>query len=290
MGILLSNQVCGFLPDIMGIAAGGNRQQLDASQGRQALGWNLTLDLLVDLNHTIHLPERWGLPETKKEINERLGDNAYEKYGKFNPNQHDRISLPWILPLLKTIFGMVRKSCNRVMDRYTMGTGGGSGMPENYVIWQEREETMITGYITQITADLYLTVVYMWDRMYNFPFVTTRAQIPQEARIDDRENSDLSDGIISSGGSRSDTTPKRTQFESDVREISTAIENYQRQREASNKKVISEIVSAFMLPNADEKQDVKTDSDQRQKLVEKIHSTNNTINVFKKEINDCLNS
>ncbi len=79
---------------------------------------------------------------------------------------------------------MVRKSYNRVMERYTMGTGGGSGMPENYVIWQERYETTIAGYISQIAADLYLTAVYMWDCMHDYHFVTTHEQIPKEARID----------------------------------------------------------------------------------------------------------
>ncbi len=57
-----------------------------------------------------------------------------------------------------------------------MGTGGGSGLPENYVIWQERDDTTISGYISQIAADLYLTIVYMWDRMHDFPFVTDSAQ------------------------------------------------------------------------------------------------------------------
>ncbi len=286
MGILLSDQVRDYLPDIMGISSGGNRQQLDASRGRQALGWNLTLDLYIDLNHTVHLPERWCLEETRNEINAELGDDGYDKYGKFNPNRQDRISLPWTLPLLKTMFGMVRKSYNRVMERYTMGTGGGPGMPENYVIWQERDETTFTGYISQVTADLYLTIVHMWDRMYDYPFVTTREQIPQEARIDDRESEQLSDGNVSSTGSKSDSTQKKNLFKEDIRAISTAIEHFQRQREIANKKVINEIVSSFSMTNGQDKTDEMFDSDQRQKLVEKIHSTNNTINVFKKEVEE----
>ncbi len=56
MGILLSNQIRDYLPDIMGVTAGGTRQQLDASKGRQSLGWSLTL--FVDVNYTVHLPDR----------------------------------------------------------------------------------------------------------------------------------------------------------------------------------------------------------------------------------------
>ncbi len=64
------------------------------------------------------------------------------------------------------------------MEQYTMGTGGDSGMPENYVIWQERDETTIMGFVSHIAADLYLTVVYLWDCMYDYP---------KDARIDDGE-------------------------------------------------------------------------------------------------------
>ncbi len=64
-----------------------------------------------------------------------------------------------------------------VMDHYTMGTGGGSGMPENHVIWQERDDTKITGYFSQIAEDLYLSVVHMWDCFYDYPFASTCKQI-----------------------------------------------------------------------------------------------------------------
>ncbi len=56
-GILLSNQVCNYLPYVMGITAGGSWQQLDASRGHQALGCNLALDLFTDLKYTVQLPE-----------------------------------------------------------------------------------------------------------------------------------------------------------------------------------------------------------------------------------------
>lgn len=59
------------------------------------------------------------------------------------------------------------------MEKYTTGTGGGSGMPEYCIIGQERDEKMTTGSISPIAVDLYLTVVHMWDRMHDYPFVTT---------------------------------------------------------------------------------------------------------------------
>lgn len=156
-------------------------------RGRQALGWNLTLDLFTDLKYTVQLPEHWCHPETRNENIESVGEAVYDKYGNFDPNLEDRITLLWTLPYLKMMFGMVRKTYNCVMERYTMGTGGGSGLPENYVIWQEKDKTAIAGYIPQIAADLYLTVVHMWHRMYDYPFVVSHEQLPKDARVDDKK-------------------------------------------------------------------------------------------------------
>ncbi len=82
------------------------------------------------------------------------------------------------------MFGIDRKNYKRVMERYTIGTGGGSGLSENYIIRQEKDDTTISGYISQIAADLYFTIVFMWDRMHDFPFITRQEQLPQEARVD----------------------------------------------------------------------------------------------------------
>ena len=68
------------------------------------------------MNYTVHLPDRWSHQETRNEINERVGEVVYKKHGNFNPNREDRITLPWTVPLLKTMFGIVRKSYNRVME------------------------------------------------------------------------------------------------------------------------------------------------------------------------------
>ncbi len=74
--ILLSYQVCKYLPDIMGISTGENWQQLDASRGCQA-GWNLACDLFLDLNHIGNLPEWWCHPDTRNEINQKIGDDGW---------------------------------------------------------------------------------------------------------------------------------------------------------------------------------------------------------------------
>ncbi len=84
----------------------------------------------------------------------------------------------------------------------------------------------------------------MWDRMYDYPFVVSREQLPKEARVNNKENDDL--GCSNSGGYYSDvnyrlsrsvssTTSKKHLFDDS---ISTVVEKFQEQREIANKKVI----------------------------------------------------
>ncbi len=133
-----------------------------------------------------------------------------------------------------------------------MGTGGGSGLPENYVIWQERDDTTISGYISQIAADLYLTIVYMWDCMYDYPIVTRHEQLPQEARVDDKTKYDMGSYKISveqdysdcNSKSTTSTMSKKNSLNDCVRAISAVVEKFQHQQEVANKKSLT---AAFWL-------------------------------------------
>ena len=50
------------------------------------------------------------------------------------------------------------------MDKWMMGTGGGAGAPEDFAIWQDRDEALTA----EQACDIYLTLVYIWDKMYHF--------------------------------------------------------------------------------------------------------------------------
>jgi hypothetical protein len=76
------------------------------------------------------------------------------------------------------------KEYHMVMDKYTQGTGGGSGLDENYVAWQQCDELHVINYTNQQASLIYLTVVHMWDKMYGFPFVSVKDTLPLECAID----------------------------------------------------------------------------------------------------------
>ncbi len=56
------------------------------------------------------------------------------------------------------------------MKKYTLGTGGGPGVPKNFATWETRDESYASLYMQQ-DANLYLVVVHIWDKLYDFPFV-----------------------------------------------------------------------------------------------------------------------
>ncbi len=70
------------------------------------------------------------------------------------------------------------------MKKYTMGTGGGPGVPKNFAAWETWYESYVLLF-TQQDANLYFAVVHIWDNLYGFPFVPRRDLMPDGCMIDD---------------------------------------------------------------------------------------------------------
>ena len=106
-------------------------------------------------------------------------------YGRFNPNNLERIALPWLEKEVIALFRYVMTLYNQCMAFYTMGTGGGAGYPENYTNWQQRESECVAAYLNDQDVNLFLTPIHMWDKFYSFPLVKVVGTVPTEAQIDD---------------------------------------------------------------------------------------------------------
>lgn len=70
------------------------------------------------------------------------------------------------------------------MDQYTKGTGGGPGALEYFAAWKERDSSNVIKY-SQQAANIYLSVVHMWDKVFQFSFVQERSLMPEGSVIDD---------------------------------------------------------------------------------------------------------
>ncbi len=185
MGLIFKSEVLrDMLPDMLGKSRGGNRPSIDAASGRKKAGFpNLHQDF-IDRERMVTIPDLWLRGSMKLKVNDSKGANAYKEHGRFNPNNLYCISLPWTEKEVTAIFNTVLVEYNAAMINWMKGTGGGSGAPENFSIWEQRDPVLFVNYSNQ-PARIYLLVVYMWDKEYKFLLVTQKAMVPAQAAIND---------------------------------------------------------------------------------------------------------
>jgi hypothetical protein len=190
-GILITDEeMQENLPDLTGKSLAGNRQSLDASKSRKLAGLAMLHRKFIDEEVVVKIPAKWTYESTKRSINEKLGDGVYEQHGTFNANNRTRMQIPWSVKDVTAIFAKVDKEYKTAMDKYTMGTGGGSGANENFA-WQERDPTNVVTYSSGSQPCLiYLSVMHMWDKEYSFPYVSVQDSMPADCAIDDDINFD----------------------------------------------------------------------------------------------------
>ena len=71
-------------------------------------------------------------------INKLTCDGQFELHGSFYPNNLAWIQLPWMQKDVNGILGKFALEYWECMKRYTMGTGGGPGAPENIPLGKPR--------------------------------------------------------------------------------------------------------------------------------------------------------
>ena len=166
-----------FLPDMLGKSRGGDRGAIDAAHGRKSAGFIQLHQKFIGIEVVVTIPEEWEREETRIKIDRLRGAGTFDEHGQFDPNNRDRIALPWTPNEVEIIFKQVAREYNNAMDLYTMGTGGGPGAPENFNVWQEPDPTTVVNYIQQ-NAFIYLSLVHIWDKKYIFSFVNVKDKLP----------------------------------------------------------------------------------------------------------------
>ena len=186
-GILITDEeMQEYLPDLTGRSRGGNRQALDASRSRRLAGLSMLQRKFIDDEVVVTIPPKWYLQSTKVSINKKLGEGVFESHGNFNANNPLRMRITWSVKDVTAIFAKMDTEYRKAMDKYTMGTGGGSGSDENFAAWQERDPTNVVTYSSGSQPSLiYLSVVHMWDKQYSFPYVSVKDTMPADCAIDD---------------------------------------------------------------------------------------------------------
>jgi hypothetical protein len=221
IGIAMTDPaVRALIGDMLGKTKGGKRQQLDAQPACSRSGFKMLYDKFIDDEVEVTIPELWDEEDTRKQIISILGADQFEIHCQFEPNNERRIKMAWTQKEVQAIFRQVAVDYQKMMDKWMMGTGGGPGAPENFAIWQDRQEADTAAYIGQ-ACDVYLSLVYIWDKMYDFVFVTKKDSLPSHMHIgdhydggdDDDEEIDFTnnDFINNDDISSSHTTPRPSQ-------------------------------------------------------------------------------
>ena len=123
MGVIFNDEMLrAYLPDMIGRTKNGTRNEIDGNRSGARSGFRRLWDRFIDAEVIVMLPREWGTAESIKRLegSAKYGVGVYEKYGRFNPNNLERIALPW---LEKEVIALFRY----VMTLYNHGksaTGG----------------------------------------------------------------------------------------------------------------------------------------------------------------------
>ena len=137
-GIIFREDMRPFIQDMTGKSRASTvRAVLDAASGRKLYGMNHLHENFIDKEVVINIPANWHTMENMVSVDEINGEGAFEQFGNFNPNNQARIGLDWTPVEVAAIFAKVLAEYNTAMDKYTKGTGGGSGSHAMFAVWDE---------------------------------------------------------------------------------------------------------------------------------------------------------
>ena len=96
--------------------------------------------------------------------------NQVESYTELDPNSLTRINIVRSYRWIKGAYFKVLKEYSHAMSKWKMGTGGGSGAPEDFAgSWRERENLeLFANYASQAGKCDYLAYILMYDKEVDY--------------------------------------------------------------------------------------------------------------------------
>lgn len=189
IGLLFQEDLRKYIPYILSATDRQKRLTRDEWSRKRNTCYHLLTERFIDPEYVVAFPPKWFLEQTKQKINTKFDSAPGKTWDDFNslfdPNDPARIALPRTESFLKHIVCTTLSTYNTVMIDYTKNTGGGDGEDAAITIWQEREDADILNYHWKLKNNVYLTVVHMYNKMYDFPLVVVKDSVPAEIQIDD---------------------------------------------------------------------------------------------------------
>ena len=112
-----------------------------------------------------------------------------KSFADMNPNDLTTISRERDNIFLMKLYTKTMVEYNHAMINWKAGTGGGSGRPENYADWEQRDEECFTTYGFKVKERYvekdHLAWIYMLDKNAGYPFNSSNDPAPDETVRED---------------------------------------------------------------------------------------------------------
>jgi len=110
-----------------------------------------------------------------------------DSFHEMDPNDDARVAITRTHLWLKTLYFNTVKAYNCAMKKWQKGTGGGSGAPENFCDWGDRDGEIFSNYASSGKGD-YLGWIYMLDKDIGYAFNMMNEPPPESSVMEDGDN------------------------------------------------------------------------------------------------------
>jgi hypothetical protein len=163
-GILLQDKQLDDLNSIVDRKKANRGGMDDPSQSRDSVFERIAL--LVN-NEDLQVSHPPGWDDAVERKGGGCSDAMTALWEDLNPNDEVQINITRTGDEVRLIYMNTMKLYNAAMNKWTQGTGGGGGAPENYCDFDSREEDKFANY--DIQYGVLLTWIFMWDKYKGEP-------------------------------------------------------------------------------------------------------------------------
>ena len=117
-----------------------SRLLLDEFKQQQRATYSLVYGKFIDSEVKVNFPTKWYEDDSKLKLSAKHGPDAWQTYtSTLDPNDQQRIKLPWTKEHITTLLKTTVVEYNKVMNDYQKKTGGGDGDEVLFVSLDERD-------------------------------------------------------------------------------------------------------------------------------------------------------
>ena len=201
-------------------------------------------------------------------------DRALLKYGeraeKIDPNDPKRVVLGWTKDDMMKMYSKIEVAYKKTMKKWSEGTGGGSGAPEDYENWQERDPVeYFDGYSAVSGAGIYLTWVYMRDQAVGYLLFQKFEGIPKHA-IAEKEFDENDSSLSYTSMSTPRNTSSKRSLDKLFEETNASMGKFTKDASSTLSELVETLKTESQTTQGNKRAELRNNFEQTRKLVDDI--------------------